>query len=224
MSSLSTTKTSNSNNILTILPKELTIQILTHIFQPWSATVDITCELQPILHTQVLRTCTFFHAEGIRLIKRAFTGEFIRYDRRGCIIDQNLKPLGWYRWIMQHTTTLHIHDAGFTLWYINRYWEAYPRLERFCVTVLQESTYAGNPAVEMPDYLDRRARCDMRTQHFVEGQYSFHRQLFLESSSAIYNNLKLCQREQWPLVEYRFHDCRCHPERRTVGQAYFEHI
>lgn len=134
-------------------------------------------------------------------------------------MDRNLKPVGWYGWIMQNTTTLHIHDAGFTLWYVNRYWEAYPRLERFLVTVLQESTYGGNPAAEMPDYLDRRNRCDMRTQHFVEGHYTFHRQLFLESSSSIYHNVKLHNRQRWPSVEYRFHDCRCHPERRTVGLA-----
>lgn len=207
---------SDRPSLFDVLPKELIIKIISHIFQPWSATVDITCELRPILHTQILRTCKFFHAEGARLVKRAFTGEFIRYDRRGCIVDRNLKPVSWYRWIMQNTTTLHIHDAGFSSWYINRYWEAYPRLQRFLITVLQESTYGGNPAAEMPDYLDRRSRCDMRTQHFVEGKYSFHRQLFLESTSAIYDNLRV-HKQLWPLVEYQFYDCRCHPERRTVS-------
>lgn len=204
-----------------ILPEELIIQIITQIFRPWSATVDITCQLQPILHTQLLRTCRFFHKEGIRQIKKSFTGEFIRYDRRGCIVDQNLRPTKWYRWIMANTTTLHIHDAGFTMWYVRRYWEAYPKLERFRVTVLQEPTYAygGDLAVEMPDYLDRRGRCDGRTQQFVEGRYGNHEQLFLESCSAVHNDLRTHGRPEWPLVEYRFHDCRCHPERRTVGFA-----
>lgn len=198
------------------LPRELIIEVIAQIFQPWSATVDITCSLQPILHTQTLRTCKFFHREGVKLIKKSFTGEFIRYDRRGCIVDQNLEPVKWYRWIMRNTTTLHIHDADFTRWYINRYWESYPLLKRFRITLLQESTY-GNPAIEMPDYLDRRRRCDSRTQQFVEGHYTSHRQLFSELFTSIYDSLMTYDREQWPLVEYRFHDCRCHPERRTVS-------
>lgn len=203
-------------SLFDVLPKELITLILSHVFQPWTATVDITCELQPILHTKTLRTCRFFHQEGIRQIKKAFTGELIRYDRRGRVVDQNLKPLGWYRWIMQNTTTLHIHDAGFMLWYIKRYWEAYPRLDRFRITVLQEPTYGGNPAAEMPDYLSRRARCNTRTQNFARGLYTFHRQLFFEFSSSICNDILTHQRSVWPSIEYRFHDCRCHPERQTV--------
>lgn len=204
------------SELCSVLPNEILIKIIGHVFQPWSATIDITCQLQPIAHTRILRTCKLFHEIGTEAIKKSFTGEFIRHDRRGQIRNRDLKPVQWYQWIMQNTITLHMMDASFSLWFIVKYWEYYPLLKTFRITVVPEPIYR-NVAAEMPDYLDRCVRCDIKTQTLVGGNYGYHSQVFHELTTAVYDNIVTFGRDGWPSIEYRFNDCRCHPERLTVS-------
>ena len=96
------------------LPHELIITILEHVFEPWSATMDLTCQLGSIPNIRILRTCRFFNEYGGRVLRSAFTGKFVREDSRGCIKDPNLPPRAWYSWIMRNCKTLMINDAYYT--------------------------------------------------------------------------------------------------------------
>lgn len=197
------------------LPNEILHQILSLLFPPWCATMSLTCELKPIPNTRALRTCRYFYEQGTQLIQKRFTGEFIRYDRRGCIVDRCLSPQKWYAWIMNHTTTLHLYDADLRGWYIPEYWMYYPKLEWFRVSVLDEQTYR-DVAAEMPDFHQRRWRCNERTTRLENGDYNHHQFLFSEVFVSVYKGLRIGKREVWPAVEYQYYDCRCHPGRKTV--------
>lgn len=200
------------------LPNEILLQILSYIFAPWSATMSLTCELAPIPHSRILRTNRYFLENGTNLIRRRFTGEFIRYDRRGCIIDRQLEPRKWYAWIMDNTIVLHLYDADLRGWYIPQYWLYYPQLEWFRVSVLHEQTYR-DVANEMPDFVQRRWRCNERTTRLENGDYNHHQFLFSEMFLPIYKGLRIGKREVWPGVEYQFYDCQCHPDRKTVSSC-----
>ena len=207
-----------SHTSLVSLPIELIIHILQEVYVPWTATMSLTCQLAPIPNIALLRTCSLFNFHDITAIHSAFSGEFVRHDRRGCIIDANLEPRKWYSWIMANTRTLNLHDAYFTIWYIPTYWQFYPRLKRFVLSIGQESTY-NDPTIEMPDFEDRRRRCDQRTGTLIKRDYSFHGYLFDELFVSIFKDMQKAGGRQWPEVEYRFWDCRCHPKRQTVSSA-----
>lgn len=204
------------------LPLEIVLQVLQHTFPPWSATMSITCELSPIPNTRILRTCHTFYKHGVLALQSSFTGEFIRHDRRGCIINTNLEPCKWYSWIMSHTRILHLHDAYFTIWYIPRYWEFYPALEGFIVSVVPERAY-NDPSVEMPDFAARVQRCGARTTRFARAYYAFHGYLFDEAFVRVWKDMHAHERGdgKWPAIEYRYCDCQCHPGRQTVSLLFF---
>ena len=50
------------------LPHEIVLLILQHLFEPWSATMDLTCQLGPIPNIKALRTCRLFHDPALNVL------------------------------------------------------------------------------------------------------------------------------------------------------------
>ena len=191
------------------LPPEIIIRILKHVFSPWSATMSATYrrtlrsqtvraldtytgtlsyQLSPIRNIQVLRTNNFFCTVGINILMKSFTGEFVRHDKGGRLVDQNLEPREWLRWIMQHTKVLHLQDTNPRLWYISGYWNYYPALETFRTTKLPAENYT-NMVFGMPGFEEQRRSCDERHSRFAKADYKHHSWLFDEMRTNHFSSL-----------------------------------
>lgn len=196
------------------LPDEILLEIIQHIFPPWSAWVSYSCELSRIENVQILRVNKLFHNAGLRALQKSFTGELQRYDRRGRIVDVKFAYGPWYAWFMENTTTLHLLDSPSSTWYITNYWRHYPRLKRFCISITHD-TACYNQSTDIHGLQQRQKRCDAITTRWLNGELDLRRYMWGELR-RVWHDMLQHERETWPELEIRNVTCSCHASRQTV--------
>lgn len=200
-------------SLVDALPKELITQILATLFPPWSAATSADKPvLQSIPDIQVLRTCKSFLLDGTKQIQKSYTGELNWYDPSTLVLDGPEPAKRWHRWVAQHTTLIFNHVANRKRWYIYTYWQSYPLLKLFCVTVPYHTIPPQGPLTER-----ERQECETRTRRALESRYQYHSCLLSDVLEKVYPDMILHDRVEWPHIEYHVLDCRCHPGRGMVS-------